>query len=85
MEAVERTFQDIMASERRVGSKTGVFSNWPQILPVVRCGGRPENIEASGVLHCRGVLVFKLTTNKKLCDSFSGNFANTILQISEGR
>jgi len=89
IEAADRTFRDVRGVDKPFGGITIIFSgDWRQILPVIRRGGRAHTIRATikqSVLW-KHVHVYHLTVNMRVLNAgFDNEFANTLLQIGEGR
>ena len=83
------TFRDVREVDKPFGSITIIFSgDWRQILPVIRHGRRAHTIRATikqSVLW-KHVHVYHLTVNMRVQNAgFDNEFANTLLQIGEGR
>ncbi|XP_028753423.1 uncharacterized protein LOC114713014, partial [Neltuma alba] len=95
IEAVDRTFKDIMKCDHPFGGKCVVMGgDFRQILPVVPKGGRADIVDASinsSELwnHCR---MFQLTKNMRLLSSGDHGdnlkvqqFSEWLLQVGEGK
>ena len=91
LEAVNRTLQDLRDSKCLMGGVTVVLSgDFRQTLPVIPRGTKVDELKAclkSSILW-RNVKCLKLSTNMRAHlhgDILSGQFADTLLQLGEGR